>query len=158
MSKLNLRRATMQDIPDLRRLLYQVHAVHHQVRPDLFKAGARKYSDAQLEGIVADDLTPVFVAERDGAVVGYAFCIHQQLLNDNNMTDIKTLYVDDLCVEETARGAQIGTQLYEFVLEYAKAQGYYHVTLNVWADNVHAVRFYEKLGLRVQKLGMEQIL
>ena len=84
-----IRRAVDADIPALDRLLFQVHQVHHEARPDLFKAGAKKYTDAQLSAILADDKTPVFVAERGGAVVGYAFCIHKQFVNDNNMTDIK---------------------------------------------------------------------
>ena len=100
-----IRRAVDADIPALDRLLFQVHQVHHEARPDLFKAGAKKYTDAQLKAILADDKTPVFVAERGGAVVGYAFCIHKQFVNDNNMTDIKTLYIDDLCMDERARGA-----------------------------------------------------
>lgn len=103
-----IRRAVDADIPALDRLLFQVHQVHHEARPDLFKAGAKKYTDAQLSAILADDKTPVFVAERGGAVVGYAFCIHKQFVNDNNMTDIKTLYIDDLCVDERARGRHIG--------------------------------------------------
>ena len=74
------------------------------------------------------------------------------------MTDIKTLYLDDFCVDETARGKHIGTSLYEYVLKYAKEQGCYNVTLNVWADNVNAVKFYEKIGLKIQKIGMEKIL
>ena len=66
-----IRRAVDADIPELDRLLFQVHQVHHEARPDLFKAGAKKYTDAQLKAILADDKTPVFVAERGGAVVGY---------------------------------------------------------------------------------------
>ena len=138
-----IRRAVDADIPALDRLLFQVHQVHHEARPDLFKAGAKKYTDAQLKAILADD---------------YAFCIHKQFVNDNNMTDIKTLYIDDLCVDERARGGHIGTRLYEYVLDFARQQGYYNVTLNVWADNVNARKFYEKIGLRVQKIGMEKIL
>ena len=156
--ELMIRRAVDADIPALDRLLFQVHQVHHEARPDLFKAGAKKYTDAQLKAILADDKTPVFVAERGGAVVGYAFCIHKQFVNDNNMTDIKTLYIDDLCVDERARDGHIGTRLYEYVLDFARQQGYYNVTLNVWADNVNARKFYEKIGLRVQKIGMEKIL
>lgn len=79
-------------------------------------------------------------------------------MNDNNLTDIKTLYIDDLCVDENVRGRHIGTALYEYVLSYAKQNGFYNVTLNVWADNPGAVKFYEKIGLRVQKIGMEKIL
>ena len=158
MGDVTIRRAEERDIPALDRLLYEVHKVHSDVRPDLFKAGAKKYTDAQLKASLADDKSPVFVAERGGAVVGYAFCIHKQFVNDNNMTDVKTLYIDDLCVEQAARGGHIGTKLYEYVLAYAKRNGYYNVTLNVWADNVNAVKFYERIGMRTQKIGMEQIL
>lgn len=158
MGDVTIRRAGERDIPALDRLLYEVHKVHSDVRPDLFKAGAKKYTDGELREIIADDLRPVFTAERDGEVVGYAFCIHKQFVNDNNMTDVKTLYIDDLCVEQAARGGHIGTKLYEYVLAYAKRNGYYNVTLNVWADNVNAVKFYERIGMRTQKIGMEQIL
>lgn len=158
MEKLKIRRAAESDMDVINKLLYQVLKVHSDARPDLFKAGTKKYKDDELKAIIADDLRPIFVAEKDGAVVGYAFCVHQQYIDNNNMTDIKTLYIDDLCVDETARNAHVGRQLYEYVLDFAKEQGYYNVTLNVWADNVNAVKFYEKLGLKIQKIGMEKIL
>ncbi len=158
MKKVNIRRAELRDIPALDRLLYEVHRMHSDVRPDLFRAGAKKYTDAQLAAILQDEKTPVFVAEADGAVAGYAFCIRKQFVNDNSMTDVKTLYIDDLCVDETARGQQIGTQLYDYVLAFARRNKYYNVTLNVWADNKNAVKFYEKIGLKIQKIGMEKIL
>lgn len=158
MEELSIRRAKESDIPIINKLLYQVLKVHSDARPDLFKAGTKKYTDEELKEILADDKTPVFVAEKDGSVLGYAFCVHRQYINNNNMTDIKTLYIDDLCVDETARGAHIGKTLYEYVIDYAKKQGYYNVTLNVWADNVNAAKFYEKIGLKVQKIGMETIL
>lgn len=158
MEKLIIRRAAERDIPTINKLLFEVLKVHSDVRPDLFKAGTKKYTDEELKEILADDNTPVFVAEQGGSVLGYAFCVHQQYVNNNNMTDIKTLYIDDLCVDEAARGMHVGKALYEHVLGYAKAQGYYNLTLNVWADNVNAVKFYERIGLKVQKIGMEVIV
>lgn len=158
MEELYIRRAKESDIPVIDKLLYQVNKVHSDARPDLFKAGAKKYSDGELKRIIAADQTPVFVAERAGNIVGYAFCIHKQFVNDNNLTDIKTLYIDDLCVDESARGTHVGTALYEYVVDYARKQGCYNLTLNVWADNVSAARFYEKVGLKVQKTGLEMIL
>ena len=153
-----IRKAELRDIPALGRLLYEVHKVHSDVRPDLFKAGTRKYTDGQLEEILQSGERPVFVAEQEGQVVGYAFCIPKQFVGDRSMTDVRTLYIDDLCVDEAARGKHIGTKLYDFVLDFARRQGYYNVTLNVWADNKAAVKFYEKIGLRIQKIGMEKIL
>lgn len=153
-----IRRAKEEDIPYLNKLLYQVHKVHHEVRPDLFKDGTKKYTDNELITLIHDDLKPIFVFEKNNEILGYAFCVHIEHINDNNLTDIKTLYIDDLCVDENARGQHIGTKLYEYVLDYAKKQGYYEVTLNVWADNKNALKFYESIGLRIQKIGMEKIL
>ena len=156
---MNIRRAEEKDMDRINDLLFQVCLVHHKGRPDLFKYGAKKYTDEQLRDLLAErEATPIFVAVRDGAVVGYAFCIRQQHLGSNNMTDVKTLYIDDLCVDASARGEHIGTQIYRHVLDYARQNGYYNVTLNVWADNQNAVKFYEAIGMSVQKIGMETIL
>lgn len=156
---MKIRRAQEKDMKDLDRLLFQVNMVHHKGRPDLFKVGQRKYTDDQLLEIIQDDRRPVFVAENEeGNVVGYAFCIFQQRLNDNILTDIKSLYIDDLCVDEACRGQHVGSALYEYVKDFAREQGCYNLTLNVWALNEGARRFYEKCGLRPQKIGMETIL
>ena len=158
MSDMIIRRAVEADIPVIDKLLYQVHKIHSDIRPDLFNKGTKKYTDEELRSIIADGLTPVFVAEKDGTVLGYAFCIHQQHINDNNLTDIRTLYIDDLCVDEASRGMHVGRALYDHVFSYARENGYYNVTLNVWAGNDSAMRFYESVGLKVQKVGMEKIL
>ena len=116
-------------------------------------------TDEELAAIIADDAKPIFVAvDESGDVLGYAFCVHQQYVDNNIMTDVKTLYIDDLCVDENRRGMHIGKQLYDYVVEYAKNSGCYNVTLNVWSLNPGAMKFYEKCGLVSQKVGMEKIL
>lgn len=156
---MDIRRAEEQDMEGINRLLNQVLMVHHKGRPDLFKAGGKKYTDAQLKDILQDASKPVFAAVDDtGFVLGYAFCIFQRHPDDNILTDIKTLYIDDLCVEEGIRGQQIGSRLYQHVLDYARQEGCYNVTLNVWSCNESAMAFYEKCGLKPQKVGMEIIL
>lgn len=157
---MKIRRAQEMDMDRINELLRQVCMVHHIGRPDLFKGNNnRKYTDSQLLEIIHDDQRPIFVAADESEhVLGYAFCIFQQHLDDNILTDIKTLYIDDLCVDEAIRGQHIGKRLYESVLEFARAQGCYNVTLNVWSCNETAMRFYEKCGLKPQKVGMETIL
>jgi len=154
-----IRRAKETDIEGIDRLLFQVLSVHHEGRPDLFKGGVKKYTDEELCAILCDDRTPVFAAvDEDERLLGYAFCVLQQHVGHNILTDIKTLYIDDLCVDETCRGQHVGRALYDYVLGFAKDSGYYNVTLNVWACNEGALRFYEKCGLVPQKIGMEKIL
>lgn len=156
---MKIRMAKEKDIEQINRLLYQVCLVHHNGRPDLFRYGTKKYTDSQLREIIADSQRPILVAADDeDQVLGYAFCIFQQHLEDNVLTDIKTLYIDDLCVEESLRGQHIGKTLYEAVLSFAREQGCYNVTLNVWNCNEPAMRFYDACGLKPYKVGMEQIL
>lgn len=155
----HVRRAETKDIPRVLELLVQVDMVHHTGRPDIFKGPATKYNAKELEEIFANEQTPTFVCvnEKD-EVLGHAFTIHKQVVGDNVLTDVKTLYVDDICVDEAVRGQGVGKQLYEHVVAYARSQGFYNVTLNVWACNPSAVKFYEAMGLKPQKIGMETIL
>ena len=155
-----IRRAENRDIPDLMKLLVQVDMVHHNGRPDLFKGPATKYSEEQLAEIIINDKTPVFVCtdETDAHVLGHAFCMEQQHTGDRVLTDIKTLYIDDICVDEATRRQGVASRLYAAVLQYARETGCYNVTLNVWACNPAAQAFYEKCGMKPQKIGMETIL
>ena len=156
---MEIKRADARHLSGLNNLLLQVLTVHHNGRPDLFKGNTRKYTDEQLIEMLKDDSKPIFVAvDENENVLGYAFCVFIQHLNDNILTDIKTLYIDDLCVDENCRGQHVGKALYEFVLDFAKKSGCYNVTLNVWTLNEGAKKFYEKCGLVPQKIGMEKIL
>ena len=74
------------------------------------------------------------------------------------MKDFTTLYIDDLCVDETKRGLHVGKKLYEYLLDYARKSGCYDVTLNVWEGNDSARGFYEKMGMFVKETQMEIIL
>ena len=152
-------RAEERDIPRLMELLVQVNMVHHRGRPDLFKGPTTKYSAEELALLLQDGDRPVFVWRDDaGTVQGYAFCVLKETRGDRLMQDMKTLYIDDLCVSEDMRGHGIGTGLYGYVLDYARKEHCYNVTLNVWSLNDAAMRFYERRGLEPQKVGMEAIL
>ncbi|MGN0336673.1 MAG: GNAT family N-acetyltransferase [Lachnospiraceae bacterium] len=156
---MNIRRAEQKDLVGINKLLYQVLMVHHNGRPDLFKADVKKYNDEQLLGIIADDERPIFVGvDEEDHVMGYAFCVFEHHTDDNVLTPIKTLYIDDLCVDETLRGQHVGSRIYEHVLAFAKESGCYNVTLNVWECNPSARKFYEAMGLVPYKTCMEKIL
>ena len=153
-----IRRAIEKDIPKIIDLLKQVCLVHHNGRPDIFKVGT-KYSAEELKAILNDETRPILVSvDENDNVQGYCFCIYQQHVNNSVLTDIKTLYIDDLCVDETLRFKGIGKELYDSAVKLAKETGCYNLTLNVWSCNQSALKFYESLGLLPQKIGMELIL
>ena len=154
-----VRRAKKEDITRILELLIQVDMVHHNGRPDLFKGPATKYGADELEEIIKNDSTPVFVCvNEEGTVMGHAFCMHKQITDDRVLTDVRTLYIDDICVDEAFRGHGVGRALYDHVIEYARSLDFYNVTLNVWSCNPGAVKFYEAMGLTPQKTGMEKLL
>ncbi|MBE6633374.1 MAG: GNAT family N-acetyltransferase [Ruminococcaceae bacterium] len=153
-----IRKALEKDIPKIGELLKQVDLVHHKGRPDIFKVG-RKYSDEELRSLLKEEDRPILVSVNEAdEVMGYCFCMIQQHRNSSVLTDIKTLYIDDLCVDEALRGKHIGKELYEAAVKLAVEEGCYNLTLNVWSCNPSAMRFYEAQGLVPQKIGMELIL
>ena len=156
---LTIRRAEKKDTESVLRLLSQVLEVHAVIRPDLFVSGTRKYTAAELEQIFQDDKRPVFVAEdEEGQVLGYCFCILQSVTGSNNLRDSRSMYIDDLCVDERSRGQKVGRMLCDFVLGYARENGCYDVTLNVWEGNDQALGFYRRMGFTPRKTVMEKIL
>ena len=155
---MEIRFAMQQDVPGMIKLLRQVGRVHHEGRPDLFRRNAQKYSPSQILGMLNDPNLPIFVAVEENVVLGYGFCMMEYVAGSSVMNDRVTLYIDDLCVLEECRGKRIGTAIYNEILRYARERGCYNVTLNVWSCNESAMKFYESLGMKPQKIGMEAIL
>ena len=152
-----IRKANKEDIKRIIELLHQVNMVHHVLRPDLFKPHTTKYSIQELDSLLKDESKPIFVFD-DGTVLGYAFCQVSEIKDDLLLEDIKTLYIDDICVDENSRGKHVGKALYEYVREYARSIGCNNITLNVWEGNDAAYSFYKNMGMQVQKTTMEVLL
>lgn len=154
-----IRKAQEVDMDKIMVLLNEVLELHAKIRPDIFISGTTKYTKEELFNIINNENSPVFVAcDEKNSVLGYAFCVIKRQPFSTNMRDFKTLFIDDLCVDESSRGLHIGTLLYEHVLNYAKEINCYDVTLNVWEGNDSARAFYEKMGMKVKETQMEFIL
>lgn len=154
----HIRRGNEKDLEGIKKLLFQVNQLHADGRPDLFKPGGIKYTDTELRDIIADDTRPVFVYAPDGPVLGYVFCIFEETKETSSLRPVRTLYIDDLCVDETARGQQIGRKLYDRAVQLARDSGCDRVTLHAWNFNEKAFGFYQKLGMTPLVTTMEQRL
>ena len=155
---MEIRFATAQDVPGILSLLRQVGQVHHEGRPDIFRSGAQKYGASQVLALLDKPATPIFVAVEGEKVLGYGFCQVKKFYQDPVIADHTEIYIDDLCVDESTRGTGVGKAIYNEILRYAKMRGCSSITLNVWCCNESAMKFYEKLGLKPQKIGMEMLL
>ena len=152
-----IRKAKIIDIDRIIELLHQVCLVHHEKRPDYFKDSI-KYNKEDLKRIIDNEEIIIFVYEENNQVLGYIFDVKEEYINHQLLTDRKTLYIDDLCVDENYRNKGIGKKLYLYTKEYAKKEGYHNVTLNVWALNDNALSFYKSLGLKPLKYYLEEII
>ncbi|MCR5301173.1 MAG: GNAT family N-acetyltransferase [Lachnospiraceae bacterium] len=152
---MKIRRAADKDIPGVLSLLSQVLEVHAKIRPDIFLSGTTKYGREELEEMFKDDERPVYVAVDDaGAVTGYAFCQLKDIKADT-MICKRSVYIDDLCVDEASRGKHIATDLFEHVKTEAKKLGCRDITLNVWEGNEGAFSFYRSMGMTPRSTTME---
>ena len=149
-----IRLAKKEDINKILELLSEVLEIHATLRADVFISGTTKYTKEEIESIIANPSTPVFVADDDG-VKGYGFCVIKEVSN-NNMHKSKTLFIDDLCVEKSSRNKGIGKRIYEYLNDYAKEINCDNITLNVWQGNEEAISFYNKLGFNVRRMIMEK--
>ena len=152
-----IRLATAGDLEAVNGLLRQVLALHHAGRPDLFRAEGKKYSDAELLEIFSNPGTPVFVYDDGSAVLGYLFCALKQQ-DSGSLMPLTSLYIDDLCVAQSARGRHIGKALFEYAKAFAREKGCHNITLHVWECNPGARAFYEAMGLKPQYTSMELVL
>lgn len=158
-NKMNIRKAQEKDIPQIIELLGQVLQIHADIRPDIFIPNTAKYTDEELKEMLKDETKPIYVAvDEEELCLGYAFCQLKKQPFSNNMVQFKSLFIDDLCVDKNTRGQHIGEKLFEYVKSEAKKMGCYEVTLNVWAGNTPAEKFYEKMGMKTKERQMEYIL
>ena len=149
-----IRRAEPSDIPEILRLLVQVCNVHQDIRPEIFKRDGVKYTENDLKTLLLDESRPVWCALEGDQFLGYCFCQWENMPDNSVGFSRKELYIDDLCVDEAARGKGVATALFRFVTDTAKAAGAAFITLNVWQGN-SALKFYEKMGMKPRKVFMD---
>lgn len=153
-----------QDIPKVMDLLEQVNLVHYNGRPDVFKHDTKFTEDDVKNSFIGNSMAPVFVCVEVGEdglehVLGHAFCEVQENLGNSVVRAKRTLYIDDICVDEDCRGKGVGRKLYNHVLEYARKDGDFdNITLNVWNFNEPAYNFYINMGMTPQRTIMEKPL
>ena len=151
--EIRVRLAEMEDAGRVNALYRALAELHKAARPDVFASLAADTMPvaAALIGdngliLVAEDESGVVQGMIMGKVRGY------------RGQPAQILWIDDLIVEDAARGKGIGSALLQAARDYGRQQGCTRLELNVWAFNETAVRFYEKNGLQVQRYILEEQL
>lgn len=161
MEKIIIRRSVAEDYEVIGGLLVELLKQHQNGRPDLFEPqedGSGKYSRKEFETELADGRTVAFSAVCGEKVVGYLICKIIEERANPVLKNVKTLYLDDLCVSPEFRGCGAGKALMNAAEAYARENGFYNITLNVWEFNGSAKGFYDRLGYTTQRREMEKVL
>jgi [ribosomal protein S18]-alanine N-acetyltransferase len=91
-----------------------------------------------------------YVAEQDGAVVGYIMCRTEHGLSLLKRFGLaKKCHIISIAVLEEHRGKRVGTRLIERALDRVKAESAKECYLEVRVTNTQAIDLYKRLGFRV---------
>ncbi len=101
----------------------------------------------------ASAASEVFIAERDGAAVG---CLH--MLEDVDFFGAKHAHISVVATTADAEGSGVGRALMEHAETWARRRGHTLLTLNVFAGNERARRFYERNGLEPEIVKYSKLL
>jgi len=147
-----------EDSDAVNNLFLQVHNLHAERRPDIYKKIEKPTSSKawDYEALVAAD-NIMIGAEIDGKIVGFG--ILQICKPENKILTPRTFaYLKELAVDENYRRKGIATAIYKECVKRAKENGASSLELMVWNFNSDAIGFYQSLGMSVQSLKLEQVL
>ena len=98
--------------------------------------------DAMVDAVGAmDPDSEVFIAEHDGSVDG---CLHMVVAQD--FFGRRHAHISVIVTSEAAEGTGVGRALMAYAEGWAKQRALTLLTLNVFAGNARARRFYERAG------------
>jgi ribosomal protein S18 acetylase RimI-like enzyme len=151
-----IRKAEKKQAAQIVGLLEYIFALHKKGRPDVFAdTDSPKYTEEDVCRLIDDENYRIISAEEDGRVVGYMIAELVDGSKHPHMRSVKTLYIDDICVDEAYAHKGVGTALFEEAKRIGKELGCVRIDLNVWAFNEGAIKFYEKMGMTVSSMRME---
>lgn len=147
---LTLRPATQADLATIYALLAQIDAQHVAAEPSFFQQADPPRDEAFMETWLNHPERQTTVAELNGQVVGVVMYVARTTTPMMAIIRPRTfVHVDNLVIDEAYWAQGVGTALLSHVHEWAAGQGVEAVQLGVWAFNVGAQAFYEKMGYRV---------
>ena len=140
----------IDDFKRVNELAKQVHELHVNWNPDLFKSVKEVLNKENYKTRIENK--ELFVAKLKDEVVGYIlFNISEK---DNPIMKYrKQLSIEAICVDEKCRREGIGTALLEYVNKLGKENGCTHLYLTVNKENENAIKVYEKFGFNVKNIA-----
>jgi ribosomal protein S18 acetylase RimI-like enzyme len=152
-----IRLLELKDYEKAKKLVYQVHSLHYNNRPDIYLEG-NPLPMEYFEGSIDDVNSLNCVYEEDGDIIGLLMAT-KKINNSIPIAKKRTTYfIEDIVVDNNYRRKGIGKKLYIYLQDKARKENIDAIELNVLAFNDSAINFYESLGMSVKNMKLEKIL
>lgn len=138
---ITIRKSVDEDLPALIALVAEFAAFH----------GSSDHMTNSIELMRAerDAFTSFVAVTDDNRIIGYAICFFAYFTWSG-----RSLYLDDLFVQEACRGQQVGKRLLAAVVEFAKGEHCKKVRWQVSSWNTPAQEFYKKFGAVIDNVEL----
>ena len=151
---MKIRKAKIEDVEQISKIMQEVQDLHIKNRPDIFKnKKIKEIKEDALEKINSLDIT-IIVAEENEEILGIAICKVKEVINHINLKDTKVLSIDELGVKSNSQRKGIGRLLINQAKKIAKEKSCKRLELNCWQFN-SALEFYKKVGFEEQRTMFE---
>jgi GNAT superfamily N-acetyltransferase len=138
-----IRDATPEDLPTL--LIFEQGIISSE-RPYDETLTTDHFHYYDLAARIQDNNAVVVVAEQNGKVVGSGSAVIKKGSHYNSFQEYAFLgfmYVDD-----AYRGNGINKLIIEYLVDWANKKGLKEIRLQVYDDNIAAIKAYEKVGFK----------
>ncbi len=158
--KLVIRDAEKTDFDSLLGLMQQLQEIHSNARKDLFIQTDRPLEKEYYQELLNKDNHYIYVVEDTNTkdVIAYTSLRIETFTGSLIMKDRKTLFVNELTVNEKYRGQGIGKYLFEFVMNKGREFEVQSIDLTVAEFNQSAIEFYKNIGMKTRSRRMEYII
>lgn len=159
MNNINVRDCTPEDRAFFLRLMEQVHTLHHNNRPDIYRPAEQKLLEDYFDEVWENEATQILIGlyeDQPAAICVLAFRTPSP--KNPVLVPRKVGYIDDFCVDDRLRGKGIGRELFAEAQRRCEAAGMDRMELMVWDFNQAAMRFYEGMEMNEKYRVLEKKL
>ena len=143
---MEIRTATKEDTKELIALNMEVHDLHVELEPSVFREISEESISQQILRSLGDKHSSIIVATKDQVIVGYALLQRRTRPAFDMMYERKCVYIDQVCVKSQHRNRGVLKMLLETAKKLALEWGFNRLELDVWSNNINAKGSFTKSG------------
>ena len=147
--------AAQDELPRVNELRRMVSQLHAEGRPDIFRPGFCEELQQRAYQAFQEPDADVIAARAGDVLCGFAVVRYADMPESAYMCARRFYHIEEFGVDEAYRGCGAGTALLRFCRAEAKRRGFDRLTLDVWAFNQGAQRFYEAAGFHAYRHLLE---